>query len=168
MSELMHFNPNHDKLGRFSFSKYKNPDGSLTQAGQIRAIKKLEKKDNRWAKSHYNSLYKKAYKPAKKEMKEYTKKYLNTKYSDQLKRGVISKRYMNEYNKKLASLMNMNTSILPTSPSGRVVSFIAKRGELGVHMALSDINFDMSQFKSGIYGSGRVAYKKNVVNRMEI
>ena len=74
---------------------------------------------------------------------------------------------MNEYNRKLAELMNQNVSGI-ASPSGRVISFIAKRGDVGVHMALSDPDYNMSRFKNGVYDTGRVAYKKNTVNKMEI
>ena len=46
------------------------------------------------------------------------------------------------------------------APSGRVVKFVAKRGDVGVYMALADRGYDMSQVKNGVYGSGKVAYKK--------
>ena len=154
MNELMHFNPNHDKLGRFSFSKFNTPE---------RQMARLERKDNRWAKRNYNKIYKKAYKPIKKDMTAYVNRELNPKYYQQLRTGKISKSYMNEYNRKLAELMNKNTSDL-VSPSGRVIQFIAKRGELGVHMAMTEAGYDISKFRSGIYGSGRVAYKKTNVN----
>ena len=41
---------------------------------------------------------------------------------------------------------------------------MAKRGELGVHMALATPNYDMSQLKNGIWSSGRIAYKKKSVD----
>ena len=50
------------------------------------------------------------------------------------------------------------------SPSRRVVQFVAKRGEVGVHMALADRGYDMQQLKNGIWASGRVAYKKKNVD----
>lgn len=166
MSYLMHFNPNHDpKTGMFTFgfgNKYKNPDGSLTPAGQQRAIKRIENKDNRWAKRNYDRLYKKAYRPVKRDMQKFVKKELNPKYAQQLAKGKISRSYMNEYNRRLAELMNQNVSDL-TAPSGRVVKFIAKRGDIGVHMALADVNYDISKLRSGVYGSGKIAYRnKNV------
>lgn len=164
MSELYHFNPYHDKIGRFTFSRYRNPDGSLNERGLQREARKLEKKDTRWAKRNYNKLYKKAYKPAKKELNQYVKRELNPKYSQQLRSGKISKSFMNEYNRKLVELMNQNVNNLPTAPSGRVVKFIAKRGELGAHMALADAGYNMNQFRSGIYGSGRVAYRKTHID----
>lgn len=165
MSELMHFNIHHDpKTGQFTFStKYKNADGSLTPLGQQRAIQKIENKDNKWAKRNYDRLYKKAYRPVKKDIKKFVKNELNPKYAQQLSKGKISKSYMNEYNRRLAELMNQNISVLPAAPSGRVIKFIAKRGDIGVHMALADANYDISKLKSGVYGSGKIAYRnKNV------
>ena len=164
---LMHFNPNHDpKSGKFTFglhSKYKNSDGSLTEAGKAREIRKIEKKDNKWAKRNYDKLMNKAYRPVRKEMDKYIKKELNPAYYRQLREGRITKSYMNEYNRKLAELMNRNANSL-VAPSGRVVQFIAKRGELGVHLALADADYDMSRYKRGVYSSGRIAYKKDHVD----
>ena len=50
------------------------------------------------------------------------------------------------------------------APSGKVVKWVAKRGDVGVHMALADEGYDMNQVKRGVYGSGRIAYKKDSVN----
>ena len=156
---LIHFNKNHDKKsGRFTFGDG-DGDGQLSE----RQRQRIEEKDNRWAKRNYEKLMNKAYKPVRREMKKYVQKELNPKYRDQVRSGRISRSYMNEYNRKLAELMNMNTSSL-TAPSGRVVQFIAKRGDLGVHMALADPGYDMSEFRRGVYSTGRVAYKKNHVN----
>lgn len=59
----------------------------------------------------------------------------------------------------------MNKSIKDvTAPSGKVVQFVAKRGEIGVHMALADEGYNMDQLKNGIWSSGRVAYKKKNVD----
>ena len=167
MPYLLHFNKLHNpKNGQFDFGDG-DGDGAREYRERLKQAKKLEKKDTRWAKRNYNKIYKKAYKPARKEMNRFVKKELNPKYKDQLQRGKVSRSYMNEYNRKLAELMNQNVSGI-ASPSGRVISFIAKRGDVGVHMALSDPNYNMSRFKNGIYDTGRVAYKKNTVNKMEI
>ena len=166
-NSLMHFNPNHDpKTGMFTFglrSKYKNPDGSLTEAGKAREAQRLEKKDNKWAKRNYDKLMNKAYRPIRKEMNKYVKRELNPAYAQQLRERRITRSYMNEYNRKLAELMNRNADSL-VAPSGRVVKFIAKRGELGVHLALAEAGYDMSRYKRGVYGSGKIAYKKEHVN----
>ena len=163
MSELMHFNPYHDKVGRFTFSKYRNPDGTLNERGRQKLEMKMEKKDEKWAKRNYDKIYKKAYKPVRKEMKKYVNKELNKVYGGQLAQGKISRSFMNDYNRKLAELMNQHTDDI-VAPSGRVVNFVAKRGDLGVYMALADAGYDMSQVKRGVYESGRIAYKKSQVD----
>ena len=71
--------------------------------------------------------------------------------------GKISLTYANEYNKKLAEVMNKNVSDIQ-APSGKVVQYIAKLGSVGVHMALIDPErFDMGSVKRGVYGDGRIA-----------
>ena len=166
MAELKHFNIHHDpKTGQFTFStKYRNADGSLTEAGIQREYQRIENKDNRWAKRNYDRLYKKAYKPVKKDMKKFVKNELNPRYAQQIRSGKISRSYMNEYNRMLASLMNQNVDSLPTAPSGRVIKFIAMRGDIGVHMALADASYDISKLKSGVYRSGKIAYRNQNVN----
>ena len=63
--------------------------------------------------------------------------------------------------------MNKNVGDI-RAPSGKVVQYIAKRGQVGVHMALIDNDrFDMSSVRRGVYGDGRIAYKKEKVARAE-
>ena len=81
------------------------------------------------------------------------------------KSGKLSAATINSYNKKMASLMNEQVSNL-TTPSGKVVRFVAKRGEVGVFMALADQGYNMNQLKNGIYESGKVAYRKTVVDKV--
>lgn len=131
--------------------KSRDKDGNLT--------KKAEKKDTKWAIKNYDKIYKKAYKKSEKEIKQYVNQELYPKYKEQLDRGQISKTFAYEYNKKLAELMNEKVSALK-APSGRVVQFVAKRGEMGVHLALADPWYDPNTVKNGVYGNGRVAYKK--------
>lgn len=171
MSELCHFNWNHDpKSGQFTYGDG-DRDGILNDHVNQRERRKLqrqairaEKKDERWAKRNYDRLYKKAYKPVRRDMKRYVKKELNKTYSSQLSRGEVSRSFMNDYNKMLAELMNERVSNLPTAPSGRAVQFVAKRGDLGVYMVLADQDYDMSQVEKGIYDNGRVAYRKNQID----
>lgn len=140
---------------KWGIRRYQNKDGTLTAAGK----KHLEEKDSKWADKNYDKIYNKAYKSSKKEMNKYLKKELDPLYSNKNKGA----NYINAYNKKLATLMSSSTENV-TAPSGRVVKFVAKRGEIGVYMALADSNYDMSKLKNGIWSSGRVAYKKNKVN----
>lgn len=134
--------------------RYQNPDGTLTELGR----KRMEKKDNQWAKKNYSSIYKSAYKASRKELLEYVS-YLNKVYD-----GQISKSYANELNRKYAQLMNQAVDGI-TAPSGRAVKFIAKRGEVGVHMALADEGYDMNNVRNGVYSSGRIAYRKTTLEK---
>ena len=135
--------------------RYQNPDGSLTRAGK-RHLKQIEKKDVKWANKNYNRIHKQAYKASKKEVNQYVNDELRTS-------GKSGAHLINAYNKKLAEIMNTHVGDIQ-APSGRVVQFVAKRGEVGVHMALADSSYDMSQLKNGVYRSGKVAYRKNTVD----
>ena len=145
---------------RWGIRRYQNSDGTYTDAG----LKRLHKKDVRWAKRKYNKLYKQTYNRSKKEFNRYLKKDLNKRLSREASNGRQSKRYINEYNRKLAEIMNKNASDLRSPYTNQAVKFIAKRGEMGVHLALAGDQFDMNSVRNGVYGSGRVAYRKNSVN----
>lgn len=151
LDELYH----HGILGqRWGIRRYQNADGSLTRAGK-KHIQQIEKKDVKWANKNYDKITSKAYKQSQKELSQYDRML-----QANMMRG---KSYINAHNKKMAELMNTKVSDL-SAPSGRAVKFVAKRGEMGVHMALADRNYDMSKLKNGVWNDGRVAYKKNSVN----
>lgn len=125
----------------------------------------LSKKDNKWVKKNSDKLTDKAQKNSSKDLANYAKELMKDPNAVN-KSGKLSATTINSYNKKMASLMNDNVSGL-TSPSGKVVQFVAKRGEVGVFMALADQGYNMNQLKNGIYDSGKVAYRSTVVDKVE-
>lgn len=142
---------------KWGVRRFQNEDGTYTEAG----LKRRYRKDERWAKRNYSHIYKKAYKKSEKDLQKYLKKDLNPRY----KGKSIGKNYINEYNKKMAELMNTNVSDV-RAPSGQAVKFVAKRGSVGVYMALATEGYDMNNVKNGVWESGRIAYKKNSVKKM--
>lgn len=124
----------------------------------------LTKKDNKWIKKNAAKITEKARKKSSKELMKYANELMKDPNAVN-KSGKLSAATINSYNKKMASLMNEQVSNL-TTPSGKVVRFVAKRGEVGVFMALADQGYNMNQLKNGIYESGKVAYRKTVVDKI--
>jgi len=125
----------------------------------------LSKKDNKWVKKNTQKVTEKARKKSSKELMKYANELMRDP-SAVNKSGKLSAATINSYNKKMASLMSEQVSDLQ-SPSGKVVKFVAKRGEVGVFMALADQGYNMNQLKNGIYDSGKVAYRSTVVDKVE-
>ena len=156
---------------KWGVRRYQNEDGTLTELGKAREARqrakeqaRLEKKDLKWVEKNGGKAYKKAFKESKKELAVEDAK-LRAQMLTRNRDGSVNKAYALAFNKVMADLMNTKVSDLK-APSGRVVRFVAKRGELGVHTALADPDYDMSQVKSGVYGGnryGKVAYKNKQI-----
>ena len=147
---------------KWGIRRYQNPDGSLTPAGR----RKLEKQDTKWAKKKSSKITAQAKKLSQRELDVYGN-YLLKLPNARNANGKLSAQTVNAYNRKMAELMSQKVSEIRT-PSGRVVSFVAKRGEIGVFMALSEAGYNPNEFKNGIWSSGKIAYKKKVVDKVEI
>lgn len=147
---------------KWGVRRYQNPDGSLTSAGR----KRLEKADYKWAKKKTDKITAQAKKASQKELDEYSNELLQLPNAFRTN-GKLSAQVVNAYNKKMAELMSQKTSDI-RAPSGRVVSFVAKRGEVGVFMALSSSGYDPTQYRQGVYGDGRIAYRKTHANKINI
>lgn len=145
---------------RWGVRRFQNPDGTLTAKGKAR----LDKKDDKWAQKNSSKITEKAQKKSQKELDQYAKALLNTPGAFN-KDGKLSSAAITAYNQKMAEVMSKKVSDFQT-PSGKVVRFVAKRGEIGVMMALADAGYDMDQLKKGVWSSGRVAYKKTVLDKV--
>lgn len=143
---------------RWGVRRYQYPDGSLTPAGERR----LARKDANWAKKNYSKAYKQTYKQVKKSLAA-ADRDIRKQMPVRNKDGSLSSNYLNAFNRKMAELMNAAPSSL-TAPSGRVVRWVARRGQMGVEMALASIDYDMSQVRNGIWAGGRIGYTKKKVN----
>ena len=143
----------HGTLGqKWGIRRFQNPDGSLTAKGQAR----LDKKDNKWAQTKGGRIKEKLQKTVSKDMNEFIRTQLEMSYTPT---GKLSSKTILGYNNKLASLMNDQASNI-LAPSGRVLRFVAKRGEIGVHTAIADAGYNMEQLKRGVFKTGKVAYKQ--------
>lgn len=147
---------------KWGVRRYQNPDGSLTPAGR----KRLEKADYKWAKKKTDKITAQAKKASQKELDAYGNELLKLPNAFRTN-GKLSAQVVNAYNKKMAELMSQKTSEI-RAPSGRMVSFVAKRGEIGVFMALSNYGYNPNQYRQGVYGDGRIAYRKTHANKIDI
>lgn len=143
----------HGILGmHWGIRRFQNPDGSLTPKGRAR----LDKKDNKWASTKGEKIRAKLQKTISKDMNDFIQNQLELSYTPT---GKLSYNTILQYNNKMASLMNERVKNI-SAPSGRVLRFVAKRGEIGVHTAVADAGYDMNQLRRGVFKTGKVAYKE--------
>src|SRR5690606_4927505 len=124
----------------------------------------LQRKDDRWVRRKSAKVTEKARKKSSREIKKLTKE-LQRDPTAITKSGRLSSKAILDYNTKVASVMNSKVKDLK-SPSGKTVTFVAKRGEVGVLLALADQGYDMARLRNGLFSSGKVAYRKETVNRV--
>ena len=127
------------------------------------SLARQEKKDVKWAKTKGAKVTAKVQKSVQKDMAKYEKTELAGQAAVN-KSGKLSMSYVNQYNKKLAELMNDKVGNVQ-APSGKILRYIAKRGEVGVHTALADQEYNMDQVRNGVNSSGRIAYKQEVLSK---
>lgn len=140
----------HGILGmKWGIRRFQNDDGSLTPAG----VKRYQRLDEKWVKNKSDKVYEKAMKESKPEITDFIK----TLNPNSGKMTLI-----NSYNRKLAEIMRTKTKDV-RSPSGKVVEWVAKRGQIGVHMALADQGYDITQLKQGVWADGRIGYRTKKV-----
>jgi len=137
---------------KWGLRRFQNEDGSLTARGQAR----LDAKDNKWASTKGEKVKKKIQKLVSKDMNEFIRTQLEMSYTS---KGKLSSSTILQYNNKLSQLMNSRISDVQ-APSGRVLRFVAKRGEIGVHTAVADAGYDLNQLQRGVFKTGKVAYKQ--------
>jgi hypothetical protein len=126
-------------------------------------LDRQERKDLKWAKTKGAKVTSKVQKSVQKDIDKYEK----TEMAGQVavnKSGRLSLSYVNQYNQKLAELMNDRVGNVQ-APSGKILRYVAKRGEVGVHTALADQDYNMNQVKNGVNMSGRIAYKQEVLTK---
>ncbi len=126
-------------------------------------LDRRERKDLKWAKTKGAKVTSKVQKSVQKDIEKYEKTEMSGQ-SAVNKSGRLSLSYVNQYNQKLAELMNEKVGDIQ-APSGNVIRYVAKRGEVGVHTALADQDYNMSQVKNGVNMSGRIAYKQEVLTK---
>jgi len=160
MSYLIH----HGILGQ-KWGHMNGPPYPLDDKDYSKLEKKLNRADKRFVRKNDKKIRRYAEKSTKSEMKEYDKQ-LRKAMPTRTKRGKVASNYATAYNKKLAELMNQAIGDIET-PSGRVVRFVAQRGEIGVYTALADRNYDLGNLRNGIYNSGKVAYRKQTVDKID-
>lgn len=124
----------------------------------------LSRRDQRWVERKSDKITRNTRKKISRELSGYQKELLRQPGAFN-KSGKVSASTVNAYNQRMAKLMSEKAAGI-RSPSGKVVQFVAKRGQLGVFMALADAGYNMDQIKNGVYESGRVAYKKTIVGKV--
>ena len=148
MADIKHYGV----LGmRWGIRRYQNPDGSLTARGRAR----LDRKDEKWVSTKGENIKRKAQAAVSPAMKKFVDTELNPQFKSN---GKLTAKTILDYNNKMAILMNNYIGNVPT-PSGRVLKFVAMRGNVGVYTAYADAGYDLSKVRQGVFRTGKVGYR---------
>lgn len=146
---------------RWGLRRWQNEDGSLTEAGK----RHYDRVDDRWARRNSDKITRTAKRKSKYELRT-EMKAVKKRSGSRKRNGQLTAAATLEFNRRMASIMSDKVKDI-RSPSGRVISFVPERGTIGVFMAMSSPDYDMSKLHNGVWGSGRVAYKKTILDKME-
>ena len=124
----------------------------------------LSKKDSKWIAKKSDKITAQAEKKTSRELNKYADELMKNPNAVTKSGKLSAATITTAYNRRKAELTSQSVSSL-RSPSGKVIQFVAKRGEMGVMMALADEGYNMAQLKNGVWSSGRVAYKKTVLDK---
>lgn len=136
---------------KWGIRRYQNPDGSLTPKGKAR----LDAKDEKWVATKGERIKAKTQAAIKKDMQKFVRNELSIRFNSN---GKLSSETILSYNNKMAELMNKKIGDIPV-PSGKVLRFVSKRGEIGVHTAYADAGYDLGQLSKGVFATGKVGYR---------
>lgn len=154
----------HGILGQ-KWGNQNGPPYPLSSGQKSYSEKKMTKMDKKWIRKNDKKIRRYAQNETKDEMREYEKE-LRKQMPKYNKNGKINANYATAYSKKMAQLYNEaigDLAVSSGSGSGKVVKFVAARGQMDVFTALADYGYNMNNVKNGVYGSGRIGYKKESV-----
>ncbi len=160
IDELYH----HGILGQ-KWGDQNGPPYPLNSSQKSYSEKKQAKMDKKWIRKNDKKIRRYAQAASKDELREYERE-LRRQIPKYNKNGKINANYATAYSKKMAQLYNEAIGDLAVgsgSGSGKVVKFVAARGQMDVFTALADYGYNMNNVKNGVYGSGRIGYKKESV-----
>lgn len=143
---------------RWGVRNYQNSDGSLTRRGAARQ----QAKDEKWVEKKGEKIKEKTQNAVRKDLDKFVLNELNPQFTTNKR---LTSASILRYNNKMAELMNKRAGDIKT-PSGKVLRFVAKRGELGVHTAIADAGYDLNRLSKGVFSSGKVGYKnENLIDK---
>lgn len=154
----------HGILGQ-KWGDQNGPPYPLNPSQKSYSEKKQARMDKKWVRKNDKKIRRYADSQSREELKAYEKELRKVmpKYN---KNGKVNSNYATAYSKKMAELYNKaigDLAVSSGSGSGKVVKFVAARGQMDVFTALADYGYDMSNVKNGVFDSGKIGYRKESV-----